>query len=204
MPAADSTTRPPCSVETCGRDARNLGWCVRHYQRWRKYGNPLGGGRFHRPRNMSFGEAVEWYLSRAEKDGECLISTNRTNSRGYVIVAINGRRWRLHRAVLVHCLGRELKADEEARHRCHRTECIKPDHLEAGSHQDNMDDMVRAGRGRSGQRSGENNSAAVFTSAQVEDIRIQHSSGVSQAELARRFQSNSATICRIVNRVTYA
>lgn len=34
--------KPTCSVETCDKRSVHLGWCEPHYQRNRKYGDPLG------------------------------------------------------------------------------------------------------------------------------------------------------------------
>lgn len=34
-----------CSIEGCERRAAKRGWCATHYQRWRRHGDPLGGGR---------------------------------------------------------------------------------------------------------------------------------------------------------------
>lgn len=34
--------KPTCSVETCDKQAKYLGWCSAHYQRNAKYGDPLG------------------------------------------------------------------------------------------------------------------------------------------------------------------
>jgi hypothetical protein len=31
-----------CSIEGCERPSRSRGWCHRHYQRWREYGDSLG------------------------------------------------------------------------------------------------------------------------------------------------------------------
>jgi hypothetical protein len=37
MPAA-------CSISACDKPARVRGWCVGHYERWRKHGDPTAGG----------------------------------------------------------------------------------------------------------------------------------------------------------------
>ena len=34
----------PCQVKSCGEPAYGRGWCSRHYQKWRKYGNPTSSG----------------------------------------------------------------------------------------------------------------------------------------------------------------
>jgi len=33
-----------CSIPDCGKQVKHRGWCGAHYQRWTKYGDPLGGG----------------------------------------------------------------------------------------------------------------------------------------------------------------
>lgn len=35
-----------CSIDGCEALVFGHGWCNRHYKRWRKYGDPLGGGPF--------------------------------------------------------------------------------------------------------------------------------------------------------------
>ena len=39
-----------CSVDGCGQDAKVRGWCIRHYHRWRRHGDPLAMGKMGRPR----------------------------------------------------------------------------------------------------------------------------------------------------------
>ncbi len=46
-----STTRgvvvPDCAVNNCVNPAKTRAWCVAHYQRWLRHGDPLGGGNPH-------------------------------------------------------------------------------------------------------------------------------------------------------------
>ncbi len=39
-----------CSIEGCARPHLARGWCAAHYERWSKYGDPLGGGPRRHPR----------------------------------------------------------------------------------------------------------------------------------------------------------
>mgnify|MGYP000870162498 CR=1 FL=1 len=55
-----------------------------------------------------------------------------------------------HRASLAAHLGRELHPGEKVMHLCDVPKCVNPVHLAIGSHAENMADMARKGRGRSG------------------------------------------------------
>lgn len=54
--------------------------------------------------------------------------------------------FRAHRLVLSTALGRALKADEFACHRCDNPPCVRPDHLFVGTAHENSLDMVAKGR----------------------------------------------------------
>jgi hypothetical protein len=34
-----------CEVDACNKPARSRNWCVAHYKRWLRHGDPLGGRR---------------------------------------------------------------------------------------------------------------------------------------------------------------
>lgn len=74
------------------------------------------------------------------------------------------------------------------RHRCDNPGCVNPDHLVLGSHQDNMNDMVKRGRGR------------ILDAEQAAEATRMHESGETFAAVARVFGVNINTIRRTVAR----
>ena len=95
-------------------------------------------------------------------------------------------------------------------HACDTPSCVNPDHLFAGTWNDNVQDMMRKNRNRGGGKPhpGEANGNARLTVAQVEIIRAQHirakrSVEGSTADLAQRFGVSSSTIQRIAKCETW-
>jgi hypothetical protein len=68
--------------------------------------------------------------------------------------------------------------------------CVRPDHLFAGTRQDNVDDMVRKGRGNVGQKNGH----AKIKNAQVAAIRADTR---TQRVIAAEYGVAQTTIGRI-------
>lgn len=58
LPAVRERVEPvkACGVEGCPNPSRARGWCHAHYERWRKYGDPLSGSTYPRKRPIE-GEA---------------------------------------------------------------------------------------------------------------------------------------------------
>lgn len=82
----------------------------------------------------------------------------------------------------------------EVRHKCDNPGCVNPEHLELGTHQQNMNDMLQRNRARFGtsnNRSGSNHLSA----RKARTIRKLWESGEwTQASLARRYSVSGATI----------
>ncbi|WP_353850864.1 HNH endonuclease signature motif containing protein [Acidithiobacillus sp.] len=106
---------------------------------------------------------------------------------GYGYVYMSGRKHYAHR--LAFAIGHGVDpAGKVVRHTCDNRSCVNPDHLELGSHQDNMDDMVARGR----QSKGERHPDAKLTMANVLAIRgdrrpqrtIAAEYGVTQANIS--------------------
>jgi len=66
-------------------------------------------------------------------------------STGYGSINYHSDSWRAHR--LSYALFKEpIPEGKIVRHRCDNPQCVNPDHLELGTHQQNMDDMNSKGR----------------------------------------------------------
>jgi len=83
-------------------------------------------------------------------------------------------------------------------HSCDVRCCVNPDHLRTGTHAENMQDMIRKGRGAAPRLRGERNPMARLTRIQVEEARRLKREGVSQHRLACLLNVSPTTISRIV------
>jgi hypothetical protein len=90
------------------------------------------------------------------------------------------------------------------RHKCDVPACVNPDHLELGTHAQNMRDMTERGRQARGEvlaklKRGELAPHAKLTAAQVSEIRSTYAQGdVTRAELARRYGVSQVQIGNVV------
>lgn len=121
------------------------------------------------------------------------------NPAGYGQVRINGKLWLVHRYVLMQILG-EIPDNLFVWHTCDNPACCRPSHLRLGTHTQNMADAALKKR----INAGEANTGAKLTAEQVGLIREAYAKGISQAELARRFQVNRSCIYKIVTRLHWS
>jgi hypothetical protein len=131
-------------------------------------------------------------LERAAKatSSACLILT------GYVgrpNAVINGRGMLASRAVWI--LAHGDPGDRHVLHTCHRGQegCINIRHLYLGDNDQNIRDMVAAGRSTRGERSAQHK----LTRRQVQEIRRLMAAGVPQRAIAREFGVSRATCSSI-------
>ena len=87
-------------------------------------------------------------------------------------------------------------------HKCHNRECTNPDHLELGTHKDNM--RHRSESGRQTRPTGSKNGNAKLTEDDVQAIKRDYSLGkVSQGKLAKQYGVTRSVISNIVNEKTW-
>ncbi len=106
----------------------------------------------------------------------------RPAAAGYGTFLANGKTHSAHRFAWMLAFG-PIPEGMRVCHRCDNPPCCNPSHLFLGTQADNMHD--RDAKGRTVIRRGEESAVAKLTRADV--VQIRSISGVSQAEIGRRF-----------------
>ena len=132
------------------------------------------------------------FLSHVEKTDTCWLWTGAKDKNGYGRFNIDGK------ALLPHRIAYELWVGQipdglSVRHKC-RNRCVNPEHLETGTHAENMADRVRDGTLARGEKMG----SAKLTEDQVRDIRNRVHQ--TQQTLADEFGVSRRMISHIINR----
>lgn len=88
-------------------------------------------------------ELRQRFLAKVEKLGNCWLWQAACDPNGY------GRFWYKDQMRLAHRVSYELFegpiGNLQIRHKCVNTSCVNPEHLELGTHADNMQDLAEAG-----------------------------------------------------------
>jgi len=163
-----------------------------------------------RRQKMNDTELEEWFFNQKQVENECWLWTGVRIKGGYGMLSVKGQRVLAHRFSLSLRLKRPISSGLEVRHMCHNTSCINPDHLEEGTHIQNMNDMVVANRQAAGERlseallgrahingRGEKNGRSVLSDSQVQEIRDSVS---SIGDLAKQYGVSKTTIRRVLLR----
>lgn len=113
---------------------------------------------------------------------------------GYGKIKVGKDVERTHRVVFM-CSGDErgfeLLDGELVRHRCDNPHCCRPDHLERGTHLDNMRDMVDRGRHKGNDK---------LTADQVKEIRSAKIRGTMTVKrLAAKYGVSESTISAVLS-----
>jgi hypothetical protein len=107
-----------------------------------------------------------------ERPGGCIEYTGRCNENGYGTIGENGKTWLAHRLAWTLAKG-PVPDDLGVLHSCDNPPCINVNHLFLGTHADNMQDMVKKGRGVQPGLSGEANPNSKLSAADVQAIRAE-------------------------------
>ena len=145
--------RAVCSV--CGSPAVGRGYCKNHYRAFMKHGDST-----HREnlRGVPFDGRYH-----PDPDTGCWLWVGGVNSDGYGTWSAHGET-KAHRGSWVMHNG-GIPEGMHVLHKCDRPNCVNPDHLFLGTHQDNMADLRKKGRAYGA--AGEQNFGAKLTEEQA-------------------------------------
>jgi hypothetical protein len=110
----------------------------------------------------------------------------RKNRGGYAEGCFNGKNQRIHRAVYQFLNG-EVSPNIDICHTCDVRHCVNPEHLFAGTRQENLQDMIRKNRHYN----------AISPELQEKIIAL-GATGMSQAKIAKHLKVDSTTVRRFV------
>lgn len=183
-----------CAIVECGMRIRARGFCYKHYRRWERHGDPLGGVAFQ-------GEALLWLEKHRHFDGvDCLLWPFLRFPRGYGLVHKDGRNRLVHRIMCEYRHGPTPTPKHQAAHTCGKGHlgCVNPLHLDWKTAKENHADRLIHGTSERGER----NCNAKLTRENVRAIRA--AEGYSQDELGRRYGVSGSVVSSIKRGVTWA
>lgn len=134
--------------------------------------------------------------TETNENGCILITSHYRRKDGHVMVRINGKTVYLHRYVYEQENG-VISEDLVIRHKCDNPHCINLEHLELGTHKDNVEDRVERNRSAKGSVNGRSK----LTEENILFIRA--SEGVTQVELAKMFDVSEKAIRNILSYKTW-
>ena len=124
-----------------------------------------------------------------------------TNNDGYGRFRLNRKLERAHAILLLWITGHR---PEYVMHQCDNPACVRPSHLNKGTHGLNMKDAYAKGRRPACAPKGVKHYKARFTVEQIQIIRNRYAAGESQKSIGIDFGVNQSHISKIVRRETYS
>lgn len=180
----------PCSFDGCDRESYLRGYCMAHYMRWRKHGDPSVGG----PLRTKRGLPKAWLEAHVDYDGEgCLTWPFYIGSNGYGYMHDDSP----HRRMCELKNGPPPTPLHEAAHSCGRgpNACVDPRHLRWATRLENAAD--RALHGTLGRA--ERGPSAKLTQGEVDELRRRYAAGgETHRQLAAVFGVNQSQLSRIL------
>lgn len=109
-----------CSIPGCSKVLLARGWCGKHYERWRRHGDP---NYTERP---TWGQSDEVrFFAKVDAEGDCWQWTACVGPDGYArFLGTKAHRW-----AWIHLVG-PIPERLELDHLCRNRSCVNPDHLE--------------------------------------------------------------------------
>lgn len=119
-----------CSIEGCNAFVVGRGWCSKHWQRWKKWGDPL-------MRTIEVGDAPARFFAKVNKTDTCWLWTGHVSVHGYGKFWADGLNLGAHRWSYQYHVG-PIPEGLHLDHLCRVRNCVNPAHLEPVTCQENL------------------------------------------------------------------
>lgn len=184
-----------CKIDECDRPSRSFGWCVSHYQRWRRSGNPLPPAPI--PPLVRYWEQVD----TSGGTHACWPWIGFRDKNGYGVFSTGNRHYLATRWGYANRIG-PIPDGHFICHRCDNPPCQNDRHWFTGTHADNMADKLAKGRQRNVR--GVRQHDAKLNDEWVRVIRERYAAGgITQSELGEAFGVSQTAIGMVLRRKTW-
>ena len=188
-------TQRICSIEGCEKPHKARGWCMTHWSRWSKTGDPGPAERLVATADMTPLERltrIGWTVTATG----CWEWNGARHRQGYGHIQIDGVVLLAHRVSLEAHTG-PIPEGLIACHLCDNPPCINPDHLYAGTYSENSID--RHARGPKNQPRGDAHWHVTIPESERVKLRERYAlGGVTHRALAAEYGVHRVTIGRIL------
>lgn len=184
-----------CAVEGCSATHFGHGYCVKHYKRWRRHGDALGG-------STGWRVAQKFIEDAAKTDSnECIAYPFYRNSSGYGWMLYGSSNKGSHVVVAILAHGPKPSPKHEACHTCGNGHegCVNPKHIYWGLRSDNVRDAYAHGTAFGGKHSphGQHAYAAKYDDDTISGIRTALLTGETMTSISKRTGVSQSHISRI-------
>jgi hypothetical protein len=128
-------------------------------------------------------------------DDGCFEVISHKSRTGYPEIMINRVTKKIHRHIFEECFG-EIPAGLVIRHKCDNPFCINPEHLETGTHADNVRDQIKRHRHAKGSRK----ALSKLIEHDIVIIRRMSDMGYTNRSISKIFNVDETVISEIKNR----
>jgi hypothetical protein len=120
-----------CSIENCLKSPMARGWCVKHYGRWRRNGDPTV---LRQPLNLQPDHIR--FFAKVDAGGDCWLWTGYVAPNGYGRFGSSGKILCAHVWAWQYLIG-QTSEGLQLDHLCRVRSCVNPDHLEPVTQKEN-------------------------------------------------------------------
>lgn len=183
-----------CSIPDCGKPAKTRGYCISHYKRLRRHGDPLAGNAHH-------GQPLKWlYDHAAHQSDECLDWPFSRAGNGRPNLKFPGGNQYAARFMCTLAHGAPPTPKHQAAHNCGRgKDCVNPRHLRWATAKENAADKKIHGT----YTCGESHHISYVTEEKVRGIRAM-AGKAKQSEIAEKFGTTESNVWAIIHRRSWA